>query len=257
MDSPLDLTQIQWIKGHRNLPEAHIILKVPGITTVLATLPDPELEAFIKSVGKEKAEEIMKLAAWRGSAMHIFIQRFVAEYSKTKDVSKALKYTQEESPKILQLEEIPQNKIEEGRDLFYKFYYSDYSSQYLDVLGIELIVYSPSYYYRGKLDIMYKNKMFGLSICDFKSSNGKIKKDSVKEYKDLLQLGAYSNAIEEMYALKNIKINHASILCVDKQNDALQEIVCAGAELEQYKQKFKELVVQWHQKNGQSYLFEQ
>ena len=255
MDCPFDLTKIKWIRGHRDLPEAHYIFKVPGITTIIGDLiPDPELEAFIKSVGKEKAEEIMKLAAFRGSAMHTFVEQFIKVYSSSKDISEALKYTQEESIKLLDNTDVPGNKIEEGRDLFYKFYYSDYSDRYLDLLGIEMPVYSPLYFYRGKLDVFYKNKTFGLSITDFKSSNGKIKKGSTKEFKDKLQLAAYVNALEEMYVSKNISINHASILCVDKQNDVLQEIECAGEELIKMKNEFKTLSQSWHIKNNQGFL---
>jgi hypothetical protein len=245
---------IQWIKGSHDLPECIYKIHVPSVSEILSSVSDPELEAFIEGVGKDKADEIMKQAADRGKSMHIFIQQFISEYSKNKDISEALRYTQEQSPKMLDDAGIPGNKIEEGRDLFYKFYYSDYSNQYLDVLGIELAIYSPLYFYRGKLDILYKNKLFGLSITDFKSSNGKIKKGSAKEYKMKLQLGAYSLCIKNMYQEKGITVNYASILCIDKQNDILQEIVLSGAELTDYENKFIELVKEYHIKHEQEYL---
>ena len=249
-----DKENLEWKKDKRGNPSLYYKIKIPSVSQILSSLADPEWEAFIKSVGKEKADEILKLAAYRGSAMHIFIQNFISEYAKSKDISKALKFTQIESPKILLSEEIPEKKIEEGRDLFYKFYYSDYSNQYLDVLGIELAIYSPLYFYRGKLDILYKNKLFGLSITDFKSSSGKIKKGSVKEYKYKLQLAAYVNALEEMYKSKNITINYASILCVDTHSEILQEVECSGNELQQKKDEFKTLCQSWHIKNNQEFL---
>jgi hypothetical protein len=256
MDDFFDLTKVKWVKGHHDLPEAHYIFHVPSVSTILSEVPDPELEAFIQNIGKEKADEIMKLAAFRGSATHIFIQQFIIKYSQNKDISEALKYTQEESPRLLEREQVPQNKIEEGRNLFYKFYYSDYSNRYLDVLAIELMIYSPLYYYRGKLDILYKDKLFGLSITDFKSASEKIKKDSAKEYKMKLQLGAYANAIEEMYKEKNIIVNNANILCINKRDDVIQEIMCSGTELQKMKDEFKTLVKSWHIKYNQQFLIQ-
>jgi len=257
MGFQFDLNNIKWQKGSYGLPEAVYKIKVPSVSTILGEMiPDPDWDAFVEQVGKEKADAIMIAAGNRGSSMHMFIENFISTYSKSKDVSEALKYTQEESPKQLKIDNIPNDKIEEGRNLFYKFYYSDYSNRYSDMLAIELGIYSPSLFYRGKLDILYKDKLFGLSLTDFKSSNGKIKKGSTKELKYLYQLGGYANALDEMYKEKNVIINRASILCVDKQNDVLQEVELNGTQLQDFKEKFKTLVREYHIKNNQEYLIQ-
>lgn len=155
---------------------------------------------------------------------------------------------------MLREEFIPEDKIEEGRNLFYKFYYSEYSNRFSNMLALELPIYSASLFYRGKLDVLYNDNILGLSLTDLKSSNGKIKKGSTKELKYKLQLGAYSNCISEMYKQKNIRCNTASILCVDKQSDVLQEIMLSGTELIEYENKFIELVKEYHIKNNQQYL---
>jgi|ADurb_Cas_02_Slu_FD_contig_31_2489885_length_3023_multi_6_in_0_out_0_2 hypothetical protein len=250
-----DKENIRWIKDERGLPSCYYRIKIPSVSTILSEMvPDPDFEQWVLRIGKEKAEQIMTVAANRGSSMHLFIENFIIHYHQTKDVSKALKYTQEESPKNLITENIPAVKIEEGRDLFYKFYYSDYAQQFSEMIAVEMGIFSASLFYRGKLDILYKDRNFGLSLTDFKSSNGKIKKGSVKELKYKLQLGGYALALDEMYKEKNIIINRASILCVDKQSDILQEIESVGKELAEYKEKFKELVVQYHIKNNTEYL---
>jgi len=246
---------IRWIKDERGLPSCYYKIKIPSVTTVLSEMvPDPEFDKWVLQIGKEKAEQIMTAAANRGSSMHTFLELFITKYTQSKDVSEALRYTQEESPKILLTENIPAPKIEEGRNLFYKFYYSDYAQQFSDMIAMEMGIYSSSLFYRGKLDILYKDRNFGLSLTDFKSSNGKIKKGSVKELKYKLQLGAYSQCIKEMYKEKNIKCNNASILCVDKQSDILQEITISGAELVSYENQFVELIKQYHIKHSQEYL---
>lgn len=257
MGFEFNLENIKWQKGSYGLPEAVYRIKVPSVTSVLGEMiPDPEWDAFIAQVGKAKAEAIMIAAGNRGSSMHLFMENFISTYSKSKDVSEALKYTQEESPKQLRIDNIPEDKIEEGRKLFYKFYYSDYPNTYSDVIALEMGIYSSSLFYRGKLDILYRDKLFGLSLTDFKSSNGKIKKGSTKELKYFYQLGGYANALDEMYKEKGIIINRASILCVDKQNDTLQEIDLSGAKLQEFKEKFKTLVREYHIKNNQEYLIQ-
>lgn len=245
---------IRWMRDERGLPGCFLKIKVPSVSTILGLIPDPSWDEFIAKVGKERADIILQGAGNRGSATHVFLENFITNYSKSKDVSEALHFTQTESPKILMKDNIPSDKIDEGRNLFYKFYYSDYPNVYTDMLAMELGLFSPSLYYRGKLDILYKDKMFGLSLTDFKSSNGKIKKGSVKEYKYFLQLGAYSNCITEMYKEKKLTVSRASILCLDKQSDVLQEIALSGKELKKYEEEFKELVVQYHIQNKQEYL---
>jgi len=246
---------IKWIKDERGLPACFYKIKVPSVSTILSEMiPDTEYDKWVAAVGKDVVEKIMNAASHRGSAMHVFIEQFINIYSKTKDVSEALRVTQEESPKLLQTDNIPNDKIEEGRNLFYKFYYSEYSTQFSDIIALEMGTYSPSLFYRGKLDILYKDKLFGLSLTDLKSSNGRIKKGSVKELKYKLQLGAYSKCISEMYEEKGITINRASILCVDKQSDILQEICLNGKELIEYENKFIELVKEYHVKKENDFL---
>ena len=86
---------------------------------------------------------------------------------------------------------------------------------YTNLISTEMGVHSPSLFYRGKIDVFFQNKIFGLAITDFKTSNGYIKKGSVKELKYFLQLGAYSNCIDELYKHKNVTCKFASILCVN------------------------------------------
>lgn len=254
MGFEFSLENIKWIKGSHGMPECVYKIKVPSVSAILSLIPDPEYDEWVLSIGKEKAEQIMISAGNRGTAVHVFIENFISQYSLKKDVSEALRVTQEISPKHLKEDNIPENKIEEGRQLFYKFYYSNYSQRFLDLLALELPIYSSSLFFRGKLDILYKDNLFGLSLTDLKSSNGKIKKGSVKEYKYFCQLGGYTIALEEMYASKKISINRASILCIDKQSDILQEIELSGNKLNEYKEKFKQLVIEYHQKNNNEYL---
>lgn len=251
-----DRENIKWMAGSHGLPEAYYKMKVPSVSAILSLIPDPEFDAWIASMGKERVDEIMKQAGYRGTAMHAFIEVFINTLFKTKDVSVALSTTQNTTPDILRKEEIPENKIIEGRDLFYKFYYSDFPSEYTNLMGTEIGIYSKNLFFRGKADILFKERIHGPKVTDFKTSSGYIKKGSVKEYKYKCQLGGYTLALDEMFKEKGIIVNSSSILCVNTHSDILQEIECSGNELQEYKEKFKSLAIEWHKQNGSQSLIQ-
>ncbi len=251
----IDLSKIKWTKGSYDLPEAYLRLTTPSVTTIINdTIPDPELEAFIKAVGEEKAKEIMQNAAYRGTAMHLFIEHFIKDLTLGKDPTRALNYTRSHTVPLLEADGIPKNKINEGLDLFYKFYYSDYSQVFTRYYGIEYPIYSKSRFYRGKLDIFYGDPVTQETLTDFKTASEYIKKGSTKEKKYKCQLGGYVYALEEMLEEKGIKIKKAYIMCVNTKTDILQEVAIEGDELDFYKNEFKTLAAQWHIKNNQEFL---
>lgn len=253
-----DLTKVKWKKGSYGLPEALYQIKTPSVTSIINELvPDPDLDAFVAAVGKDKADKIMTAAGHRGSSMHMYIENYVSNLVKTKDTSQALKFTQEQSPLLLESEQVPADKIKEGLDLFYKFYYSEFSNQYNEIIGMEMGIYSPSLFYRGKLDMFYKHRMFDFAVADFKSMSTPIKPGSVKEYKMKLQLGGYGNALDEMYRSKGLVIKYGSLICVNKKDDVVQEVACSGIELQKMKEEFKTLVKEWHKKYNQEYLIKE
>jgi len=67
-----DKNNIKWFNNKYGLPECFYKIKVPSVSTILSTLPDPEYEKWIQEVGQEKVNEIMNLAAQRGTSMHFF-----------------------------------------------------------------------------------------------------------------------------------------------------------------------------------------
>ena len=110
-------------------------------------------------------------------------------------------------------------------------------------------------FYRGFIDVFYRENL-GCVVTDFKTSSKPIEKGTTKEKKYKLQIGGYAVAVEEMFEEKNIKVNKASILVVPTKSAILQEVVCEGEELSNYKEEFKNLCVKWHNENGQGFLFQ-
>ena len=252
-----DKSKVKWMKGWMDLPEAYFRIKTPSVTTIINdSIDDPGLEEWIKAVGEEKAAQITKAAQERGTSMHIFIEEFLKSYKESHDPSKALRHTQIQSPKLLEEEGIPKEKVSIGRDLFYNFYESDYANSLLEIIGTELPIYSPSLFYRGKADAVYK--LMGIAVSDFKTINKPIEKGSIKEKKYKLQLGGYALGLEHMYNQKkdvNVSINYASIISMHTKSEMVFVTECKDQELQKYKDEFENLCIEWHKSNCQSFLF--
>ena len=52
-------------------------LFLPSVTTILAQIPNPGLDAWRKAVGEEKATEIGRKAAARGTKLHQFSEDYL------------------------------------------------------------------------------------------------------------------------------------------------------------------------------------
>ena len=253
-----NIKKIKWLKGWKDLPEAYYPLKVPGVTTIIGDLiPDPEYDQFVKDVGEEKAKQITEAAWDRGHAMHAFFEHFIKKLAETKDPSEALQHTQTVTPTILIENGTTTVGIDKGRDMFFNFYYSDYSNKYVDLIGTELAIYSPKYFFRGLTDVFYNERGIGRVVTDFKTTSKQIEKGTTKWLKYHRQLGAYAVGIEDMFEAtgKEVKVNKSSILAVHTKSNLIQEITCEGSELEEQKNEFKTLCIEWHKTNGQSFLF--
>ncbi len=256
MADKFNIKKVLWLNGFRDLPQAYYPLNVPGVTTILNQIPDPDYDKFVKDVGEERAKQISETAMQQGTAMHAFIENFVKEIAKHKDPGLALSNTQTLTPPMLLEENITTDNINIGRDLFFNFYYSDYSNCFTDLIGTEVKIHSPSLFFRGKIDVFYNEKGMGRAITDYKKSSKMIDKGSVKELKYKLQLGAYSLAMQEMLVEKNIAINRASILVMLSKSTLVQEVRCDGDELKFYENEFKTLCKKYHIDNGQGFLFD-
>lgn len=258
MDFKPDLKNLKWIKGWMDMPEAYVRVKTPGVTSIISDMiPNPEIDEWIKAVGQETADKITKASHDRGTAMHCFIENFLIEMKNSGDPSAALKYSQKQSVIILEDLKIPSYKIDEGRNLFYKFYESDYISDFSKLVGTEMNIYSPKFFYRGKIDWTFTKELWGLSIRDFKTSSKPISPGSRKEEGYKYQLGAYAGALEDMYRSQgnDISVGYASIVCVQTKSNIVQNIECFGDELNHYKERFSSIAKEWHIKNGQEFLF--
>ena len=156
---------------------------LPSVTSILSKTKD---KAFLKKwrqkVGEKKAEEIIKDSAQIGTALHLYIERFV-NGEQYKDLTKI----------GIQAEKMAKKIIDESfKDL-------------TEIWGSEVHLYYPGRY-AGTTDMIgvYKGRP---TIIDFKQSNRPKKREWVQDY--LMQLSAYAVAHNKLF---NTEIDQGVVL---------------------------------------------
>ena len=146
---------------------------LPSVTSVLSKTKDRSfLKKWRQKIGEKKAEQIIRDSAKIGTALHLYIERFV-NGTKYKDLTKIGKKAETMAKKI----------IEEA--------FSDIT----DVWGSEVHLYYPKKY-AGTTDMvgLYKGRP---TIIDFKQTNRPKKREWIQDY--LMQLAAYAQAHNKLF----------------------------------------------------------
>ena len=156
---------------------------LPSVTTVLSKTKDKTfLKKWRQKVGEKKAEQIIKDSAQIGTALHLYIERFV-NGEQYKDLTKI----------GIQAEKMAKKIIDESfKDL-------------TEIWGSEVHLYYPGRY-AGTTDMIgvYKGRP---TIIDFKQTNRPKKREWVQDY--LMQLSAYAVAHNKLF---NTEIDQGVVL---------------------------------------------
>jgi len=197
------------VKGHRHYEIDASSL--PSVTTIISQTQDQEkIESLAKwkaKVGEKEAENIKNVAALRGTAMHEYLEHYIA--------GKELLDLTETGVKA---KSMAQTIIEQGLpDLE-------------EIWGSEVTVYYPGLY-AGATDLcgIYMGRD---SIIDFKQSNKPKRAEWITDYK--LQMVAYAMAHNYVY---DTSIDQGVILMCTPDN-FFQRFIINGRE-------FRELKWQW------------
>ena len=156
---------------------------LPSVTSILGKTKD---KSFLKQwrvrVGEKEAEKIIANSAQIGTALHLYIERFV-NGDKYKDLTEI----------GVQAEKMAQKIIDEGL--------KDVS----EIWGSEVHLYYPGKY-AGTTDMIgiYKGRP---AIIDFKQTNRPKKREWIQDY--LMQLSAYAQAHNRLF---NTDIDQGVIL---------------------------------------------
>ena len=156
---------------------------LPSVTTVLNKTKDKTfLKKWRQKVGEKKAEQIIRDSAQIGTALHLYIERFV-NGDKYKDLTEI----------GAQAEKMAQKIIDES--------FKDIT----EIWGSEVHLYYPGRY-AGTTDMIgvYKGRP---TIIDFKQTNRPKKREWVQDY--LMQLSAYAVAHNKLF---NTEIDQGVVL---------------------------------------------
>ena len=146
---------------------------LPSVTTILSKTKDKSfLKKWRAKVGEEEAEKKIRDSAKIGTALHLYIERFV-NGDKYKDLTEV----------GVQAEKMAQKIIDEA--------FKDIT----EIWGSEVHLYNPGKY-AGTTDMVgvYKGRP---TIIDFKQTNRPKKREWVQDY--LMQLAAYAAAHNAMF----------------------------------------------------------
>lgn len=174
----LDVTSKDTQKGRfYTTPEGNVY---PSITTILGSYEKPALNAWIQSVGKDRANKEKELAAYRGTAVHDMCEKFVLN-----------------DPNPIAGHET--HHIADFNSL------KMYLKRINNVRGLELPLYSDTLKVAGRTDVVaeYDGE---LSIVDYKTSTNAKTADMIEDY--FMQSAAYAIMFEERYGtvIENIRI---------------------------------------------------
>lgn len=215
---------------------------LPSVTTILgATSDDTGLQKWRESVGEEKANQISKFSANRGTLMHYHIEMFLtSDLVEKKD---RLLYALKETQEYAKREGFTAEELSMGRKLFFNFYVSESFEKVKGVLLHEARLYSlRGGGYAGRVDDIYLDFDDYIVIADYKSSKKRKKEDWIENYK--LQVSAYSIAYWEMFD----KVpNRAEIWISNEIETEPQIFVLDRAQIKHYYKIFIEKVKLYHQ----------
>lgn len=196
--------------------------KLPSVTTILDRTKSEKtkkaLEAWQRSVGIKRAEEIKKEAAFRGTLMHSYLERHL----KGENPTSGTNYYHKQSYKMA--------------NVILETYLKPFLNEFW---ALETNLYYPTLY-AGTTDVVgvYQNVP---SIVDFKQTNRLKTDDKIEDYK--VQLAAYLSAHNKIY---DTNINQGVILMCSKDLEP-QSWIITGDEMAKSVDQWWQRVAQYHQ----------
>jgi len=183
---------------------------VPSVTTILSKTKDmTHLNAWKKRVGENKAAEITKEAAGRGTRMHAWLEQYVKE-DRVDDPGS--------NPYSQQSHKMANIIVEQGLDKMDECW------------GTEVSLYFPQVY-AGTTDCV--GLYNGIpAIIDFKQSNKSKKREWIEDY--FLQLCAYGDAHNEVYGTDI----ETGVVLMCTQDYQFQTWTISGDEYRDYSRKW-------------------
>ena len=192
-------------------------MRMPSVTTILAKTKKQEyLDAWIKKVGSERAEEIKNHSSKRGTAMHKFLEKHILGegYEDLTPIG------QEAKP-------MAQKIIDTGLTPVTEYFGSEVTVHYTGL-------------YAGSTDLVCMHNDME-TIVDFKQANRPKKQEWIEDY--YLQIAAYAMAHDHIYG-SNIR---QGVILVCTPDLYLQEFRFQDHEMRKFRHAFLKRLDQYYE----------
>lgn len=208
-------------KRHYTIEGVEDFQPVPSVTTILSKTKPKEDEEALKEwrrkVGYGRAQQITKEAAWRGTRMHNFLEKFILE-GELPDPGK--------NPYAQLSHGMAKQVVEKGLSHVNEYW------------GTEVNLYFPQIY-GGATDCVGVHDK-DEAIIDFKQSNKLKKHEWITDY--FLQTTAYGEAHNEVYGTHINK----GVIMICTQDWEYQEFIIKGKEYDDYRRQWWKRVEQYY-----------
>lgn len=223
-----------------------VIATYPSVTTILATIEDPDVLEIQNNLSKEQWDFVSKRGCDRGTAMHLFFENYSKALKEGKDEEEALLYTQKNSLNELREQGIEEDFIKMGRDFFYNiFNESDYTKEVANPILMEGLLFSREYGYAGRVDLVYQDNEGNIVIGDYKtSSQSDVPDYKMKILKYKMQIAAYAMAF---YEITKKMPDYGKIWMASSEGH--QEFVVHKSELTIFFEAFKSALKKYNDKH--------
>ena len=232
-------------KRHYVIPGYEKPVFLPSVTTIIGTMSDKTgLDEWRNKVGEEKAAQISKFSANRGTIMHTHIENYLSHESEDSKVKllDSLKITAESAKK----QGFTSEEMAVGRKLFYNFYLDGTFQRVKKVILQEAMLYSLNGGgYAGRTDNIFEDHSSLHVVCDYKTSRKPKKDEWIKGYK--YQASAYYVAYWELYG---VRPDRCEIWISNEEDSKPQIFTIARNEVKSYYSEFIDMVKGYHQKYG-------
>ena len=198
--------------------------RLPSVTTVLGQTQTKDkansLERWRQRVGHDKARKITQEAAARGTAMHLYLEKYCLGegYLDLTDVGNVAKHMAE---KI----------VDRGID-----------NRLTEIYGNEATLYYPGLY-AGSVDLVGQHDGT-MAIIDFKQTNKPKQREWIGDY--FLQMAAYGMAHDAVYGTTIEK----GVILMCSKDLYYQEFTIEGEEYRQAKHDFLRRLDQFYKEQG-------
>ena len=198
--------------------------RLPSVTTVLGQTQTKDkadsLQRWRDKVGHDEARKITQEAAARGTAMHLYLEKYCLGegYLDLTDVGNVAKHMAE---KI----------VDRGID-----------NRLTEIYGNEATLYYPGLY-AGSVDLVGQHDG-SMAIIDFKQTNKPKQREWIGDY--FLQMAAYGMAHDAVYGTTIEK----GVILMCSKDLYYQEFTIEGEEYRQAKHDFLRRLDQFYKENG-------